>query len=976
MMINLNKVWNDNPFDYWTEEELLCMEEQGICYGKGSSSPPPPPTVTTQTQVSEFPTELRPFISDIFEKSQAVQEQRQAEGFQPELTQQLAPFTPDQQTAFEGIRQQVGQTRPLFEEATELARSSARGATDPAELAALMNPFLRNVVDIEKREAERVADVQEQQLAARAAQAGAFGGSRAGIIEAERQRNLATQLGDIESRGLALAFQDAQNRLQNQFGREASAAGQLSALGTAIPAQTFKELGALSGIGAAEQQQGQRALDIATQQAREEFGFPQQTLQDFSSILRGFPLPATTNVSRSTFSPAQPLATQLLGLGTGLAGLATSAGAFKKAGGRVGAPAPVALKNGGYIKLAGGGGLGEMMQENLPSNRVRMGKVAYQDAGMDNSILRSPEGLDLLSRNELVSIINDPQKMLELNQTRGITRIDILNRIQAKEAAGRAELGSGIVEGAKALPGQLQQLGASAGDAIQQGFKAVSPLIPRSGGLADETAAAVEMVKGAIPKSDPRLGMDTTLPGMDPTGMRGQTQIPASLLPPPALPLLPAPSQVRPEQAGMDPTGMRGQTRIPASLLSPPKLQSEEIVGGGPSSLSSAELAQRRGEAKLAKAFKPTAPLPSMVEEIVDEGTSVGGQGSQAAMVEEIVGDGVDIKETITAEQKNKKTSEGYTREGNTDLQIPKYEKLTQTFDIDKYEQDFANIEGKDFMTEVRKKIGEVPILEKRKEFDPHPRVGAMLMKAAGAILGSTKGPVEAMAGAFNVIGKDMTELATAREKYEDAARQERNQDKIRKYNQEAKFYAAGETAKAKALQNLTNVSQTRQKFDDGELSRKKAEVSMLKDINAMTIAEFTYANSIMDRDLKEAGQMLLGDFDSRLDKTLSNIAAKTSAAVSASGGLMGASQLNSIRNTSIDYEIQALKRAKSLGKVVHVVDGVKVPYNFDARIAQLEAMRKGKGGSNGADGGQRRNRRFDGGKGELGKAPTAIPGF
>ena len=380
MMINLNKVWNDNPFDQWTEEELLCMEGQGICYGKGSSAPPPPPTVTTQTQVSEFPTELRPFISDIFEKSQAVQEQRQAEGFQPELTQQLAPFTGDQQTAFEGIRQQVGQTRPLFNEATELARSSARGATDPAELAALMNPFLRNVVDTEKREAERVADVQEQQLAARAAQAGAFGGSRAGIIEAERQRNLATQLGDIETRGLALAFNDAQNRLQNQFGREASAAGQLASLGTAIPAQTFKELGALSGIGAAEQQQGQRALDIATQQAREEFGFPQQTLQDFSSILRGFPLPATTNVSKSTFSPAQPLSTQLIGLGAGLAGLAGNAGAFGKAGGRVGALAPIGLKNGGYVKLAGGGGLGEMMQKNLPSNRVRMGKVAYQDA--------------------------------------------------------------------------------------------------------------------------------------------------------------------------------------------------------------------------------------------------------------------------------------------------------------------------------------------------------------------------------------------------------------------------------------------------------------------------------------------------------------------------------------------------------------------------------------------------------------------
>ena len=379
MMINKKQMWSDNPFDQWTEEELLCMKYQGICYGKGGGgSPPPPPATQTVRQSSEFPAELKPFVSDIFSKAQAVQEQRQEEGFRPELTQQLASFTPDQQAAFTGIREQVGQTRPLFEEATNLARSATRAATDPAEVADLMNPFLRNVTDIEKREAQRVADVQEQQLAAQAAQAGAFGGSRAAVLEAERQRNLAQQLGDIEARGRAAAFQDAQARLENQFAREGAGAAQLSALGAAIPAQTFKELGALSGVGAAEQQQAQRALDIATQQAREEYGFPMQTLQDFQSILRGFPLPATTNISRQTFSPAQPLATQLLGLGTGLAGLAGAAGAFRKAGGLVGAP--VAMKDGGYVKLAGGGGLGQLMQGKLPSNRVRMGKTAYQNA--------------------------------------------------------------------------------------------------------------------------------------------------------------------------------------------------------------------------------------------------------------------------------------------------------------------------------------------------------------------------------------------------------------------------------------------------------------------------------------------------------------------------------------------------------------------------------------------------------------------
>jgi hypothetical protein len=493
-------------------------------------------------QSSEFPEELKPFVSDIFGKAKAIQEQRQEEGFRPELTQQLASFTPDQQAAFTGIREQVGQTRPLFQEATNLVRGATRAATDPAEVAALMNPFLRNVTDIEKREAQRVADVKEQQLAAQAAQAGAFGGSRAAVLEAERQRNLAQQLGDIEARGRAAAFQDAQARLQNQFGREAAGAAQLSALGAAIPAQTFKELGALSGVGAAEQQQAQRALDIATQQAREEYGFPMQTLQDFQSILRGFPLPATTNVSRQTFSPAQPLATQLLGLGTGLAGLAGAAGAFKKAGGLVGAP--VAMKNGGYVKLAGGGGLGQLMQGKLPSNRVRMGKTAYQDVSMSY--------LDTLTRNDLVDLLQDTKKMSEVGRLYNVDRIDVYDAIKNRDQVGRARIASDVTQAAKNLPGQLMSLGQSAADAIQQGFQAVAPDIPKSGMFADEAAALVDSAKNLIPQGDPRLGMDTA--------------------------------------QRIDPTGMKGQTRVPASLLSAPQM-AEEIVGSGPQGMMAEEAA-------------------------------------------------------------------------------------------------------------------------------------------------------------------------------------------------------------------------------------------------------------------------------------------------------------------------------------------------------------------------------------------------
>ena len=548
--MNRKMIWNDG-LDSWTEEELLCMKYLNVCYGKGGgSAPPPQPSSVSQTTTSEFPTELRPFISDIFEKTQAVQEQRQEEGFQPELTQQLAQFTPEQEASFQGIENVVGQSQPLFDEATTLARQSGRAATDPAEIAALMNPFLRNVTDIQKREAQRVGDVQEQQLAAQASQAGAFGGSRAAILEAERQRNLNQQLGDIEAQGLAASFQNAQNQLQNQFGRESASAAQLGSLGAAIPAQQFKEFGALSGIGAARQQQSQRALDIATQQAREEYGFPMSTLQDFSSILRGFPLPATQNVSRQSFSPAQPLSTQLLGLGTGLAGLAGAAGAFGQAGGAV-SQMPIRMQNGGYIKLAGGGGLGQMMQEKVKK---------YAEGGSTQIELLSQYSL-----RELEELLNNPAKAVELGFSPTLIKAELDKKVagrgsvqDAARASAQSQFTEGvgkvpgqIVEAAQALPDQLQSLGEAGARAAQT----VAPYIPRSGAFADEASALASKTAAGLESFMTRDGEKLgggDVRRTDPTGMLGVNRIPASS------PLLSAP-QMAEEIGGSGPQGMMAE---------------------------------------------------------------------------------------------------------------------------------------------------------------------------------------------------------------------------------------------------------------------------------------------------------------------------------------------------------------------------------------------------------------------------------
>ena len=41
-MIIKKPMWNDS-LEEWTEDELLSMQYQDICYGKGGGSSPPPP---------------------------------------------------------------------------------------------------------------------------------------------------------------------------------------------------------------------------------------------------------------------------------------------------------------------------------------------------------------------------------------------------------------------------------------------------------------------------------------------------------------------------------------------------------------------------------------------------------------------------------------------------------------------------------------------------------------------------------------------------------------------------------------------------------------------------------------------------------------------------------------------------------------------------------------------------------------------
>ena len=173
------------------------------------------------------------------------------------------------------------------------------------QIGSYMSPYMQNVVDIEKREAGRQSDIMGTQQQAQATQAGAFGGGRDAIMRAERERNLSQQMGDIQAKGSQAAFEQGANQFRQGITQQAG-------------------LAQLQGtMGAQQQQQAQRPMDVAYQDFINQQNYPYKQIGFMSDAIRGLPLG-----QKST----QTLYDQGPGITQTLAGLGGAAYGFGKSG--------------------------------------------------------------------------------------------------------------------------------------------------------------------------------------------------------------------------------------------------------------------------------------------------------------------------------------------------------------------------------------------------------------------------------------------------------------------------------------------------------------------------------------------------------------------------------------------------------------------------------------------------------------------
>jgi hypothetical protein len=215
------------------------------------------------------------------------------------------------------------------------------GAPTQTQLDAYMNPFQQSVIDATMSELNKQGQLAESQLATQAQQAGAFGGSRFGVAQAELGENLQ----DARARALAQLnlqnFGQAQAGVANQMERQRLAAMGIGALGQqqAALGQSIAGLGAqqqglaaqdvsnLLGIGGLEQQFAQQQADIARQNQLQKIMQPYQQLGFYGDILQGAP------TSQQVLSIAQAPSVSPLqqAIGTGIGAISGIAG-LKKLG--------------------------------------------------------------------------------------------------------------------------------------------------------------------------------------------------------------------------------------------------------------------------------------------------------------------------------------------------------------------------------------------------------------------------------------------------------------------------------------------------------------------------------------------------------------------------------------------------------------------------------------------------------------------
>ena len=238
------------------------------------------PTQATENTLSTW---YAPYATSLLDRSKALSEM----AFTPYSGALTAGPSALQNQYFQGVGSLTMPTQ--YDTATKGLTDVMGSQFDAAAVQKYMNPYLQASLNPQLEEARRQADITRMQNASRLAQAGAFGGSRQAIMDAETQRNLATNLANITGTGYNTAYDKAVAQYNADLARQAGASASLADVAGKQSSTGLANLAAQQAAGTTQRDIEQQGLTADYGQYLREFNYPQEQLTNYTNALKAMP---------------------------------------------------------------------------------------------------------------------------------------------------------------------------------------------------------------------------------------------------------------------------------------------------------------------------------------------------------------------------------------------------------------------------------------------------------------------------------------------------------------------------------------------------------------------------------------------------------------------------------------------------------------------------------------------------------------
>jgi hypothetical protein len=326
----------------------------------------------TSNTTTEIPAQFQGYFNNMLGRAQTLSEQP----YQAYGGQRLADTNADINGSRAMVENIATSGQPITQNAIDMTGNAAAGVDqfigngpyqysaynysnpemfDSAAAQKYMSPYIQNVLNLQKEQANRDYQTQNAGRAAQAVQSGAFGGSRQAVQQGMAENDLLNRNNMTEATGLQNAYlnaqqmfgqdraaqmaneqrqaaeqarvQGGQNAANNQYsqlglqglGFKSQQALQMSNLEQRARAGDIQAAQLLEAAGKGQQAQQQAGLDIGYQDYLRQQNDATNKLNNFSSILQGLPI-QRTGTDTTVGTAAQPSALQQT-LGAGISAL-------------------------------------------------------------------------------------------------------------------------------------------------------------------------------------------------------------------------------------------------------------------------------------------------------------------------------------------------------------------------------------------------------------------------------------------------------------------------------------------------------------------------------------------------------------------------------------------------------------------------------------------------------------------------------